>query len=141
MDENYIRLYEIYKILYFKLKSSIYSIYSFYNYLLVDWSVKSIKMYRFSWMNIFNYNNCIITRICLQNIWSICIEEKQIGTNYQVVVLLATYNNKVTNKISVNFKFYKMWYKRNKKQKFFLNKEKRYFFKFILFGLRLMYNF
>lgn len=32
-----------------------------------------IKMYEFSWMNIFNY-----ARICLQNIWSMRIEEKQI---------------------------------------------------------------
>ena len=34
------------------------------------------------------------------------IEEKQIGTNYEIVVLLATLNNKTTSKISVNFKFY-----------------------------------
>ena len=34
------------------------------------------------------------------------IEEKQIGANYEVVLLLATLNNKTTNKISVNFKFY-----------------------------------
>lgn len=34
------------------------------------------------------------------------IEETQIGTNYEVVVLLATLNNKIVNKISVNFKFF-----------------------------------
>lgn len=36
------------------------------------------------------------------------IEKKQIGTNYEIVVLLAilTSNNKTTNRISVNFKFY-----------------------------------
>ena len=30
-----------------------------------------------------------------------CIEEIQIGINYEIVVLLATLNNKTTNKISV----------------------------------------
>ena len=35
-------------------------------------------MYGFSGMNIFNYNNCIIMRNCLQNIWNVYNEEKQI---------------------------------------------------------------
>ena len=35
-----------------------------------------------------------------------CIEEKQIGTNYEIMVLLETLNNKTTNRISVNFKFF-----------------------------------
>ena len=38
------------------------------------------------------------------NISSVCIEEKQIGTNYEIV--MAAFNNKITNKILVNFKFY-----------------------------------
>ena len=35
-----------------------------------------------------------------------CIEKKQIDTNYEIMVLLVTFNNKTTNEISVNFKFY-----------------------------------
>ena len=54
-------------------------------------------------MNIFDF---VIVHICLQNNWIIHIEKKQIDANYEVVVLLATLNNKTTNKISVNFKFY-----------------------------------
>lgn len=34
-----------------------------------------------------------------------CIEEKQIGSNYEIMMLLAKFNNK--NKNFVNFKFYK----------------------------------
>ena len=34
------------------------------------------------------------------------VEEKQISTNYEVVILLTTLNNKTTHKISVNFKLY-----------------------------------
>lgn len=33
------------------------------------------------------------------------IEKKEINTNYEIVVLLETSNNKNTNKISVKFKF------------------------------------
>ena len=40
-----------------------------------------------------------------------CIEEKQIGINYEIMVLLATFNNKPTYKISMNFKFYNIYIK------------------------------
>lgn len=42
----------------------------------------------------------------IKKIKRISSEEKQINNNYEIVILLATFNKKVTNKISVNFKFY-----------------------------------
>lgn len=42
-------------------------------------------------MNIFNY-----TCNCLTN--SKCIEEKQIDTNYEIAMLLAIFDNKITKK-------------------------------------------
>lgn len=44
-------------------------------------------------------NISLIARICLQNVWS--IEEKEINTKYEVVALLATSNDKITNRISI----------------------------------------
>ena len=46
----------------------------------------------------------VIVRICLQNIWSMHIEEKQM--EYQLWSSVVAGNNKTTNKISVNLKFY-----------------------------------
>ena len=46
-------------------------------------------------------------RVSVYKTFEVCVsKKKQIDTNYELVILLATLNNKTINKISVNFKFY-----------------------------------
>lgn len=61
-------------------------------------------MYGFNRMNIFNYTQL---RVSVYKTFEACVEEKQVGTNYFILVLpVSIFNNKTRNKISVNFKFY-----------------------------------
>lgn len=66
-------------------------------------------MYGFNRMNIFNYTQL---RVSVYKTFEACVEEKQVGTNYFILVLpVSIFNNKTRNKISVNFKFYNNVYK------------------------------
>ena len=48
---------------------------------IVDWAVKTINKNEFSWIYLI-IRNCK----CLQNIWNMRIEEKEINTNYEIMV-------------------------------------------------------